>query len=99
MSLKDKLSEKKKLLYNYLINPKVTRRNIIFITIFFPTMIIIGMLVAVFLGPGNYNIIDNYISDMGSHRYTPIPKFLDDSVMITAVLLVPPCFYIKHVFD
>ena len=99
MSLKEKLSEKKKLLYNYLINPKVTRRNIIAITIFFPVMLIIGVLVAVFLGPGNFNIIDNYISDMGSHRYTPIPKFLDDSVMITAILLVPPCFYIKHIFD
>ena len=62
-------------------------------------MLIIGVLVAVFLGPGNFNIIDNYISDMGSHRYTPIPKFLDDSVMITAILLIPPCFYIKHIFD
>jgi len=104
MSVKDKPLEKKKLLYNYLINPKVTRRNIKFISIFFPLMIIIGFIVALCFGgteipPGAYNIIDNYISDMGSHRYTPIPKFLDDSVMITAVLLVPPCFYIKHIFD
>ena len=67
-------------------------------------MLIIGFIVAFSLGgseipPGAYNIIDNYISDMGSHRYTPIPKFLDDSVMITAVLLVPPSFYIKHIID
>lgn len=99
MSIKEKISEKKKQLYNYLIDPKVTRRNIIFVAIFLPIMIIIGILVAVFLGPGDFNIIDNYISDMGSHRYTPIPKFLDDGVMITAILLVPPCFYIKHIID
>ena len=104
MNVKEKVSEKKNQLYKYLINPKVTRRNIIFVAIFFPIMLIIGYIVAFSLGgseipPGAYNIIDNYISDMGSHRYTPIPKFLDDSVMITAVLLVPPSFYIKHIID
>ena len=99
MSLKEKLTEKKAQLYNYITDPKVVRRCIIAAEIFFPAMIIMGVFVAVFLGPGNYNIWDNYISDMGSHRYTPIPKFLDDGAMITAILLVPVSFYLKKVFD
>ena len=99
MSLKEKISEKKDQFYNYLIDPKVVKRCIIAAEIFFPAMIIIGVLVAVFLGPGNYNIMDNYISDMGSHRYTPIPKFLDDGAMVTAILLIPVGFYLKRMFD
>ncbi len=91
--------EKKEQIYETLTNPKVVRRCIIAAEIFFPAMILIGVLVAVFLGPANYNIIDNYISDMGSHRYTPIPKFLDDGAMITSILLVPVCFYLKKQID
>jgi hypothetical protein len=99
MNLKEKFLEKKNQFSNYLTDPKVVRRCIIAAEIFFPAMIIMGVLVAVFFGPGNYNIMDNYISDMGSHRYTPIPKFLDDGAMITAILLVPVCFYLKKMLD
>lgn len=99
MSLKKSFLKKKNQFYNYLTDPKLIRRCIIAAEIFFPAMIIMGVLVAVFLGPGNYNMMDNYISDMGSHRYTPIPKFLDDGVMITSILLVPVSFYLKKIFD
>jgi len=99
MSLKENIIKKKNQFYNYITDPKVVRRCIIAAEIFFPAMIIMGVLVAVFLGPGNYNMMENYISDMGSHRYTPIPKFLDDGAMVTAILLVPVCFYLKRMFD
>ena len=99
MSLLEKIRKNKDGLYTYIVDPRVVGFCIKFALVFFPLMIFIGFLVAVFLGPGNYNIVDNYISDMGSHRYTPIPVFLDAAVMLTAILLVPACFYIKKIFD
>lgn len=99
MSLKININAKKTQFHEFLVNPKVVRFCIKFSLIFFPLMIFFGVLVAVFLGSTNYNIMDNYISDMGSYRYTPIPKFLDCGVMLTSILLVPVCFYIKKVFD
>lgn len=113
MSVKDKIFEKKKQIHQFLVNPKLVRLCIKFTVVFFPLMIFFGVLVAVFLGPVNlrispgsgllilapFNIMDNYISDMGSHRYTPIPKFLDDGVMVTAIMLIPVCFYLKRLID
>ena len=58
---------------------------------------LIGLLIAIgiafFFGPDSYNIIDNYISDLGSIRYTPAPFILDLIAMITAIFLVPIFFY------
>lgn len=99
MSLRENFTEKKNQIYNYLTDPKVVRRCIIAAEIFFPLMIIFGVMVAVFLGPGNYNIFDNYISDMGSQRYTPIPKILDNGNMITSILLIPAFFYARRLID
>ena len=55
------------------------------------------MLIAYFFGPESYNIIDNYISDLGSIRYTPAPFILDAIAMTTACFLVPIVFYITKV--
>ena len=35
------------------------------------------------------------ISDLGSLNYTPMPKFLDDAAMFSAVIMVPAIFYLK----
>jgi len=94
----DEIIEKKKF-HEFLVDPKVVRPCIIFAQIYFPLMIITGYIIAVLLGPGTFNIMDNYISDLGSLRYTPIPKFLDNATMLTSLLLVPISFYIKHMFD
>ncbi len=56
-----------------------------------------GVLIAYFFGPESYNIIDNYISDLGSIRYTPAPFVLDAIAMITACFLVPVFFYITKI--
>jgi len=48
-------------------------------------------------GPESYNIIDNYISDLGSIRYTPAPFILDAIAMTTACFRVPVFFYIAKI--
>ncbi|GAH77740.1 unnamed protein product, partial [marine sediment metagenome] len=56
-----------------------------------------GVLIAYFFGPESYNIIDNYISDLGSIRYTPAPFVLDAITMTTACFLVTVFFYITKI--
>ncbi len=105
MSLKDSLKKNKDNAVIFLTKPLLVKRCIYSIIAIFPTSILIGFLVAQFdlAGPGEdlagYNIVDNFVSDMGSLRYTPIPKFLDDSCMITAFLMIPCILYIKKVLD
>jgi len=103
MGFKDSLNKER--IVDILTNPKLVKRCIYLIIAVFPTSILIGFLVAQFdlAGPGadlaGFNIVDNFISDMGSFRYTPVPKFLDDSCMITAFLMIPCMLYIKKVID
>ncbi|NHI91742.1 MAG: hypothetical protein EAX96_04500 [Candidatus Lokiarchaeota archaeon] len=95
MGLKETLIKKKNDLYDFLTNPKVAKWSIIGIFVIFIPSIIIGVFVAQLHGP--YNIISNYISDLGSFDYTPIPKFLDDACMLTAIFLIPSTLYIAKV--
>jgi len=45
-----------------------------------------------------YSIFTDYISNLGSLNYSPIPFFLDDAALITSILLVPVSFYLKKRF-
>ncbi|MCP4762362.1 MAG: DUF998 domain-containing protein [archaeon] len=71
----------------------------------YPLSILFGYLVAQLdlAGPGNdpagYNIVENFISDMGNYKFTPIPKILDNACMITAILMVPCILYMKKALD
>ena len=80
---------------DFLINPKVVRYSIISSMITFFSALIIGYIVAQF-DPDGYNIVDNYISDMGSFNHTPMPYFLDYGAMITSILVIPAIFYMEH---
>lgn len=80
---------------DYLINPKIVRFSIISSLITFFSAIIIGYIVAQF-DPDGYNIVNNYISDMGSYNHTPLPYFLDYGAMITSILVIPAIFYIEN---
>lgn len=80
-------------LFNKIVQPKIIKVCIYVSNILFLSGLLIGALIAVFLGPEGYNIIDNYISDLGSFRYTPTPFILDSIAMITAFFLVPIFFY------
>lgn len=80
---------------DFLINPKVVKYSIISSMITFFSAIIIGYIVAQF-DPDGYNIVNNYISDMGSYNHTPLPYFLDYGAMVTSILLIPIIFYMEY---
>ena len=92
MEFKNTLIEKKNDLHEFLTNPKTVKWSIIGILVTLIPSLIIGILVAQLYVP--YNIVANYISDLGSYNYTPIPKFLDYSLMITGILLIPIALYL-----
>ncbi len=46
-----------------------------------------------------FSIFTDYISNLGSLNFSPIPFFLDDAAMLTSILLIPISFYMKKRFD
>jgi hypothetical membrane protein len=101
LPLKDKLIKYKKGLHDFLTNQRVVSICISLFFIVFSLSLIFGYIVANVcdvqssMPDGGYNIFSNMISDLGSLRYTPIPKFLDDAAMFSAVIMVPAIFYLK----
>jgi len=51
--------------------------------------LIIGIAIAANFGPFGYSLLYNYISDLGSKRFTPAPFVLDITVTISAVFILP----------
>jgi hypothetical protein len=97
MSQHNSLLMKFKHVFNAFLNEKLIKICInVSLVIFLPGLLI-GVLIAFFFGPESYNIIDNYISDLGSIRYTPAPFILDAIAMTTACFLVPVFFYIAKI--
>ena len=84
-------------LFNRFLNQKLIKICIYVSLLTFLPGLLIGFLIAFFFGPESYNIIDNYISDLGSIRYTPAPFVLDVIAMTTAFFLVPIFFYLTKI--
>ncbi|MHA1681079.1 MAG: hypothetical protein ACTSUE_08730 [Promethearchaeota archaeon] len=82
---------------NFLTNPRTVKISLISAICTFLPAILIGYIVAGF-DPDGYNMVDNYISDMGSVDHTPCVLFLDFGAMITAFLLIPSIFYMEKTF-
>lgn len=81
-------------IYNKLTSQRVVKFSLYASLLIFLPGLLIAVLIAYFFGPESYNIINNYISDLGSFRYTPTPFILDGIAMVTAILLIPVHFYI-----
>ena len=83
--------------FNVFLNEKLIKTCIYVSLATFLPGLLIGVLIAYFFGPESYNIIDNYISDLGSIRYTHAPFILDTIAIITACFLIPIFFYIAKI--
>ncbi len=78
-----------------LTTPKFVKISTITALIVAFSCLIIGYIIAQF-GPYGYNMFDNYISDMGSSRYTPFPYMRTISNLISSPLFFPLTFYMKQ---
>ena len=50
--------------------------------------------VAVLLGPG-FTIMNNWISDLGNHNFTPVPILFDISFFGSGLLIIPINLYLR----
>jgi hypothetical membrane protein len=95
--------EKLRSYYKLLINPKVVKFCAIAVSLIWFCTITLGILIAQLdpagpsYDPAGYNILINYISDLGSLRFTPMPIILDFGLMQTAILMIPVAFYLKTI--
>jgi hypothetical protein len=76
-----------------LTNPKMVKITIIINLITFIPGLIFCVLIATFLGPQGYNIWANYISELGSIAYTPVPFLFDLILIFGAIFTVPAYLY------
>ncbi|MHA1730718.1 MAG: hypothetical protein ACTSU5_02190 [Promethearchaeota archaeon] len=77
-----------------LATPGLARACIKLALVAFVPGLVVAVLVAWALGgtatsPGEYTLVNYYISDLGSARCTPIPWLLDATLAVTAVAFVP----------
>lgn len=84
-------------IYYRVSNPKLTKICIYSSLSIFILGLLIAVLIASIFGPQGYHIWYNYISDLGSIRYTPAPFILDLIVMSTSVLLLPMFIYFADI--
>ena len=90
MGFKDKI-------YEFLTRPKTVRNSAIIGVIALAGALVVGIIIAQFSDSG-YNILDNYISDLGSYNYTPCPYIWDFGQMICACAMIPAAFYLRKLF-
>ncbi len=99
--IKERLIKNINVLHDFLTNPKVVKTCItLFFIVWIPSLIFGYIFANVFdplslMPDGGYDIIRNMISDLGSLRFTPMPKWLDDAAMFSSIVMIPGIFYLK----
>ncbi len=103
MAFKDKIIEKRNQIQGSLTHPKVVKFCIISASLVWVLGVLLAYLVAQLdpVGPGfdpaGYSFFINYISDLGSLRYTPMPVIINFTLMETSILMFPVSLYMKDV--
>jgi hypothetical membrane protein len=87
---------------SYCFQPKTVRACTIGAMIIFPVGLVVAYLLAYFLGgpnspPGHFSILNDYISDLGGHKFTPAPDLFDAVCIITACLFFVVLVYANKV--
>ncbi|MHA2128259.1 MAG: hypothetical protein ACXABO_17745 [Promethearchaeota archaeon] len=85
--------------YDKVTEPKIVKISIYISLATFLPGIILGLIVALTFGPIPYNLWLNWISDLGSIKYTPAPFILDLTCTISAIFIVPLVFNLSRLFN
>ena len=79
--------------YNWLTKPDVVKISIIINLILFLPGLYLCVIIAMVYGSQGYNIWNNFISDLGSINYTPLPNLFNVIILITSVFIIPAFLY------
>ena len=99
MTFKDKVKN----FYKMLIHPKVVKLSCIGATFVWISSVLLAILIGQLdpagpsYDPAGFNILINYISDLGNLDLTPMPIIIDFGMMQTSILMVPVSFYLREV--
>jgi hypothetical membrane protein len=75
--------------YRRLLKKKTIRICIYIEFIIFYPGLIIAIIIANNYSPNGYNLIQNYISDLGSIHFTPAPYIFNTIAIITSIIIIP----------
>ena len=85
--------------YDKITEPKIVKISIYISLATFLPGLILGLVVALTLGPVPYNLFLNYISDLGSIQYTPAPYILDLTCTISAIFILPLILNLSRLYS
>ena len=103
MGLKGKILTKIHQVHDSLMDPKIVKFCVISASLLWVLSLVFGILIAQLdsAGPGfdpaGYSLLINYISDLGSLRFTPMPIILVYTMMQTSILMIPAVLYLRKV--
>ena len=85
--------------YDKVTEPKIVKISIYISLATFLPGLILGLVVAMTLGPLPYSLWLNYISDLGSFKYTPAPYILDLTCTISAIFILPLILNLNRLYS
>jgi len=94
-----KMKKNSKYIYNKLTEPKVVKISIYISLLTFLPGLIFGLIIAIIYGPMEYSLWYNWISDLGSNRYTPAPYILDLTCIISAIFIIPLILNLSRLYS
>jgi hypothetical protein len=85
--------------YDKVTEPKFVKISIYISLATFLPGILLGLVIALTFGPIPYNLFFNYISDLGSLKFTPAPFILDLTCTISAIFIIPLILNLSRLFS
>ncbi|MHA1913493.1 MAG: hypothetical protein ACW986_15890 [Promethearchaeota archaeon] len=94
-----RVKKNSKKFYDKVTEPKIVKISIyISLATFFPGLLL-GLIVAINFGSIPYNLWINYISDLGSFKFTPAPYILDVTVALSAIFILPLILNLSRLYS
>ncbi len=94
-----RIKRNSKKFYEKVTEPKIVKISIYISLATFLPGIILGLIIALTYGPIPYNLWLNWISDLGSIKYTPAPYILDLTCTISAIFIVPLILNLSRLYS
>lgn len=94
-----RVKQNSKKFYDKATAPKIVKISIYISLATFLPGLLLGLIVAINFGSIPYSLWINYISDLGSFKYTPAPYILDVTVALSAIFIVPLILNLSRLYS
>ena len=94
-----KMKRNSKYIYDKLTEPKIVKISIYISLLTFLPGLIFGLIIAIRFGGFEYSIWYNWISDLGTTRYTPAPFILDLTCILSSIFIIPLILNLSRLYS